>query len=103
MAAGREPFAHHGDDPAGYTGEGGGQFDVVGNRLEEAAGLLGLVLPGDAEEVQGIHIPEADVLQTGLHLFRNSLRVLHLGDGGDEDVMLFGLFDVIGQALPADG
>ena len=103
VAAGGEPLAHHGHDPAGHAGEDRGQLNVVGHRLEEAAGLPGLVLPGDAEQVQGVHIPQAHVLQLLPDLLRNGLRVLHLRDGGDEDPVFPGLFDVVRQALFVDG
>ena len=103
MAAGGEPLAHHGHDPAGDAGERRGQLDVVGHRLEHSAALLGLILPGDAEQVQGIHIPEAHGLQPLPDLLRDGLRVLHLGDGGDDDVVLLSLLDIVLQAGLVDG
>ena len=103
VAAGGEPLAHHGDDPAGHAGEGRGQLDVVGHRLEQSAALLGLVLPGDAEQVQGIHVPQAHRLQLLLDLLRDGLRVLHLGDGGDDDVIFLRLAEIVLQAFLVDG
>ena len=103
MAARGEPLAHHGDNAAGHAGELRGQFNVVGDGLEEAAGLFGLVLPGDPEEVQGVHVPKAHGFQLVLDLAGDGFRVLHLGDGGDEDVVLPGLFQVVLQALAVDG
>ena len=98
VAAGGEPLAHHGHDAAGHAGELRGELDVVGHGLIETAELLGLILPGDAEEVQGVDVPEADVFQLVLDLAGDGLGVLHLGDGGDDDVVLPGLLDVVLQA-----
>ena len=103
VAAGGEPLAHHGDDAAGHSGQLGRQLDVVGHRLEQSAGLLGLVLPGDAEQVQGIHVPQAHVLQLHLDFLGDSLRVLHLGNGGDDDAVFLGLFNIVFQALLVNG
>ena len=103
MAPGGEPLAHHGDDPAGHAGERGRELDVVGHGLEEAAGLLRLVLPGDAEQVHGVHIPEAQGFEPVLNLLRDGLRVLHLGDGGDHNAVFLRLFDIVGKALLVDG
>ena len=103
VAAGGEPLAHHGHDPAGDAGERRGQLDVVGHRLEQSAALLGLILPGDAEQVQGIHIPEAHGLQPLPDLLRDGLRVLHLGDGGDDDAIFLRLAEIVLQARLVDG
>ena len=102
VAAGGEPLARHGDDPAGHAGEAGGDLHVVGHGLEQAAALLGLVLPGDAEQVQRVHVPQSHVLELDLDLLGDGLGVLHLGDGGDDDVVLLGLLDVVRQGLLVD-
>ena len=98
MTAGGEPLAGHGDDAAGHAGEDAGDLHVVGHGLEETAGLLGLVLPGNAEQVHGIHVPQTRVAQLRLDLLRDQLRILHLGKGGDDDVVLSGLLDIMLEA-----
>ena len=62
VAAGGEPLARHGNDAAGHAGEGGGQLHIVGGGLEQSAALLGLVLPRDAEQVHGVHVPHTQIL-----------------------------------------
>ena len=103
VAAGGEPLAHQGDDAGGHAGEGWGQLDVVGYGAVQSAGLHGLVLPGDAEEIQGVHIPQAHAPQAGPDGLRYRLRVLHVLEGGDDDAALPGLLDVAVQCLAVDG
>ena len=102
MAAGGEPLAGHSNDAALHAGEAGGDLHVVGDSLVQAAALLGLVLPGNTEQVQGIDIPQAHVLQLGLDLLRDRLRVLHLGNGRDDDIVLLGLLDIMLEAFLVD-
>ena len=102
VAPGGEPLARHGEDAAGHAGEGGGDFHEVGHGLKEAAGLPGLVFPGDAEEIEGVHVPEAHMFQACLDFLRNGLRVFHLGEGGDDDAVFPGLLDVVPEALLVD-
>ena len=40
-----------------------GDLHIVGDRLIQAAGLLGLVVPGDTEQVDGVHVPQAGMGQ----------------------------------------
>ena len=103
VAARGKPLAGHGDDPAGHAGQAGGNLHVVRHRLEEAAGLLGLVVPGDAEEVHRIHVPQPRMGELGLDLFRDEVGILHLGDGGDDDVVFPRLLDVVLEAFLVDG
>ena len=102
VAPGGEPLARHGDDAAGHAAEGAGDLHVVGHLLEQAAALLGLVLPGDAEQVYRVHVPKAGVRELRLDFLRNQLRVLHLRKGGDDDVVLPGLADVVRKPGPVD-
>ena len=102
VAAGGEPLAHHGHDPAGDAGQLGGQLDVVGDSLIESAGLLRLVFPCDAEQVQGVYIPQSHIFQLALDLFGNGFRMLHLGDGGDHDAVFLRLFQIVFQTLLVD-
>ena len=103
VAAGGEPLTGHGNDAAGHAGELAGDLHIVGDRLEQTAGLLCLVVPGNAEQVDGIHIPQTGVAQLGLDLLGDQVGVLHLGDGGDDDVVLLGLLDVMRQTDFVDG
>ena len=103
VAAGGEPLAGHGYDAAGYAGELGGDLHIVGDRLEQAAGLLGLVVPGNTEQVHGVHVPQAGGGELGLDLLRDQIGVLHLSNGGDDNVVLLGLLDVMLQANLVDG
>ena len=103
MAAGGKPLSHQAHDAGGDAGERGGQLDVIGHVLIEPAGLLGLVFPGDAEEIEGIHVPKPHSLQPIPDDARNGLGVLHLPIGGDNDAVFAGLADVVGQVLMVDG
>ncbi|MPN21600.1 hypothetical protein SDC9_168980 [bioreactor metagenome] len=102
VAAGGEPLAHHADNPGGHAGERGGQLDKVG-AAEKTAAFLGLVLPGDAEEVERIHIPQANALELLLNRGGNGLRVLHLPVGGDDDPVFLCLLDIARQIFPVHG
>ena len=103
MAAGREPLAGHGQNAARDAGNGGRDLNIVRGLLIQAAGLLGLVVPADAEQVDGVNVPQAGVRQLFLDLLGNQVGVLHLGDGRDDDVVFLGLLDVVGQAFTVDG
>ena len=103
VAAGGEPLAGHGEDAAFHAGNGGGDLHVVRDLLEQAAGLLGLIVPADAEQVDGIDIPQTRVRQLFLDLPGDEVRVLHLGDGRDDDVVFLGLLDVVRKAFLVDG
>ena len=103
MAAGGEPLTGHGHDAVGYAGQLAGDLHIVGDLLEQAAALLGLVVPGNTEQVDGIHVPQAGMAQLGLDLLGDQVGVLHLRDGGDDDVVLLGLLDIMLQANLVDG
>jgi len=103
MAAGGEPLAGHGHDAAGHAGQLAGDLHIVGDLLEQAAALLGLVVPGNTEQVNGVHVPQAGVAQLGLDLLGDQVGILHLRDGGDDDVVLLGLLDIMLQADFVDG
>ena len=102
VAARGEPLADEAEDAGLDAGQGAGQLDVV-HAAELAAVHDGLVVPGDAEQVQGVHVPEAHVLQSFLHLIGDQLGVLHLLEGGQDDVVLAGDFDVSFQSFRMDG
>ena len=95
VAARGEPLARHGEDAAGNAGELGRNFNIIRHGLIEAAGLLGLVLPRDAEEVQRVDVPKADSLELFLNFLRDGLRMLHLRDGRDDNVVFLGLLNVV--------
>ena len=78
------------------------QLDVVGDSLIESTGLLRLVFPCDAEQVQGVYIPQSHIFQLALDLFGNGFRMLHLGDGGDHDAVFLRLFQIVFQTLLVD-
>ena len=103
VAAGGEPLAGHGDDAAGHAGELAGDLHIVGHSLEQTALLLGLIVPGDTEQVHGIHIPQTGLGQLSLDLFGDQVGVLHLSDGGDDDVVFLGFLDIVLQTGLVDG
>ena len=103
MAAGREPLAGHGKDAARNAGNGGRDLDVVRGLLVQTAGLLGFVVPADAEQVDRVNVPQAGVRQLFLDLLGDQVRVLHLRDGRDDDVVFLGLLDVVRKAFLVDG
>ena len=49
--------------------------------------LLGLVVPGNAEQVDGVDVPQAGMGQLFLDFLRDEIRILHLRDGRDDDVV----------------
>ena len=87
MTAGGEPLADHDDDPGLYAGQAGGDLDEVYAAIG-AALHSGLVMPGDAEQVQRIYVPQADLFEAFLYLLGNQIRILHLGEGGEYDLVL---------------
>ena len=103
VAAGGEPLTGHGNDAAGNAGQLAGDFHIVGNSLEQTALFLGLVLPGNTEQVDGIHIPQTGVAELGLDLLGDQIGVLHLSDGGDDDVVFLCLPDIVLQSGLVDG
>ena len=103
MAAGREPLAGHGQNAARNAGNGGRDLNIVRGLLIQAAGFLGLVVPADAEQVDGVNVPQAGVRQLFLDLLGDQIGVLHLGNGRDDDVVFLGLLDVMQQAFFVDG
>ena len=61
MATCREPFADHADDLGVNARKLLGKYKEI--RLSELSALfLGLIVPCDPEKVQGIDIPESDIL-----------------------------------------
>ena len=87
MTAGGEPLADHDDNPGLYAGQAGGDLDEVYAAIG-AALHSGLVMPGDAEQVQRIYVPQADLFEAFLYLLGNQIRILHLGEGGEYDLVL---------------
>ena len=97
-----EPLADEADDPGLDAGKAGGQFDIV-DATEAAAFHGGLVMPADAEQVQGIHIPKTHVFQGLFYLLGDLGGVFHLLIGGQDDMVLSGYFDIPGQCVCMDG
>ena len=95
MTAGGEPLADHGIDPRLDAGEGGGQLDIIGNIAEQTAGFLGFIFPRDAEQIDGINVPQPRYLELFLDFLRDQLGMLHLLDGGDDDIILPRLFNIV--------
>ena len=60
-------------------------------------------MPVDAEQVHGVNVPQPGMRQLFLDLLRNQIRVLHLGDGRDDDIVFLGLLDIVGKAFTVDG
>ena len=101
VAACGEILAHHQQDLCLHAGQLGRQDDIV--RLsEESARFLRFVLPGDAEEVQRIHFPQAHMLQLLADFLRDGLRILHLRNGRNDDILFLCPLDVIGSSLFVD-
>ena len=87
VGAGGEPLADEQHDARLDPGQGRRQLQEI-DAAEEAALLPGLVLPGDAEQVERVQVPEADLAQLVLDLAGDQLRVALLGEGGQDDVRL---------------
>ena len=102
MASCREPFSYHGDYAAGNTGNGTRDLHIVRNADVLSAGFLCLILPGNAEQVQRIDIPQTNILQAFCNLLGRMLRMDHLIDRRNKDLILFCLFNVVLQVLFVD-
>ena len=102
MAARGEPLAGHGKDAARHAGQAGGDLHIIRGVLIQTAELLGLVVPGNAEQVDGVDVPQAGMGQLFLDFLRDEIRILHLRDGRDDDVVFLGLLDVVLQAFLVD-
>jgi hypothetical protein len=55
-------------------------------------------MPGDAEQVARVNVPESDALQFVLYLGGDFGRILHLRVSGDDDVAFAGALDGAGAA-----
>ncbi len=87
VGAGGEELSHQHEDARLDPGQLARQFDEV-DAAETAAGRHRLVLPGDAEEVARVEVPEADPAEFSPDAGRNDAGVRHLAVGGDDDVAL---------------
>ena len=90
VRAGREVAAREADETGGDAGELARELDEIA--VVEAAGL-GVVVPGDAEKVEGIDRFERDLFQLGDDGRGNLLGVLLLGEGRQDDVAFLGALD----------
>ena len=86
MSTGGKPLANEGNDPRLCSCETTGKFNVI-DISKYTALFHGLIFPGNAEKVAGIDIPQPDGFQFLFGFIRNQSRVLHLGNGGDDDVL----------------
>ena len=102
VRAGGEPLADDGEDARLDAGQFGRKFQII-HAAERAAAGDGFIVPVDAEQVQRIHIPQADVLETGFDRVGNQRRILHLLVGGDDDVALARTLDRPLAAIGLDG
>ena len=102
MAASGEPLAAKDDDAGLNAGKGAGDLDKVGI-AKLAAELGGLVTPGNTEQVQGVDVPKSDVGQLILDLIRDQIGILHLRDGGKNDVVFLRALDGVLQFVAIDG
>ena len=82
VGAGGEVLPDQADNAGLHTGDGAGDLQVVGAAEQTR---LRIVLPGDAEEVGGVDVPEAHILEAGLHGLGGGLGAAHLAEGGDDD------------------
>jgi hypothetical protein len=97
-----ESYAPPRHDAGLRSSQGTWQFDEV-DTAERAAFGLGFVMPVDAEQVARVHVPQAHALERLFHFGRDFGRVLHLGEGGDDDLLLAGALDGAGAAVFVDG
>ena len=98
MAARREPFAGEDDDARLDAGQHGRNFDEV-DVAELAAEFLRFIAPADAEQVERVKVPEADVGQLLFDGIRNQIRVTHLGDLRNDDALLARSVDAVLKAF----
>jgi len=100
---GRKVLAHQSDDARLDPAEGGRNLEPV-DPAEEAR--PDVVLPGDAVEVEGVDVPEADLLQPLRDLRRQIFRMAELREGrnGDAESLAArgGFFDDVPIERPDD-
>ena len=82
-----EPLPHQGQNPGRHPGERGGKLQHV-HRSKAAAVRDRFVVPGNPKEVTGMHFPQPDMPEFLFDFGRNQSRVLHLGEGGQDEVPL---------------
>ena len=97
---GREAAAHQGQDRAAHPGEGGRQLDPV-HPAEQARGRI--VVPADAEQVQGVGLLHPDPPQALPHGGGDAGGVGQLGEGGDEHPAAAGELHGSAQGLLGGG
>ncbi len=84
VGAGGEVLAHEAYNFARDAGDGRRQLEPVAVVVSAPFGF-GFVLPGDAEEVRRVDIPQADVFQAVADGLRDGGWVFLLREGGDGD------------------
>ncbi len=89
MGAGGKPFAYQGDDSGLHPRQLGRKFNGV-DRSVSAAEFCGFILPGNAEQIPGVYIPEFNVAQFFFDAGGNVFGILLPGHGGNDDVFFSG-------------
>ena len=102
VAAGGEPFAGEQDDARLDAGEFVRDLDEV-DVAEDAAAFLGLVAPGDAEQVEGVEVPKPHIAEPGLDLIRDQVGIAHLRERRDDDALCTRALHAALQAVTVDG
>ena len=72
MRPGGKPLADRGHNPCLDAGQRPRKFNKI-NTAKTAAVDNGLIVPGDAKQVQGVDVPQTDVLQPGYDRVRKAL------------------------------
>jgi len=94
VGAGGEPLAGKADNARLRASNCARDFDVI-DRAIGAAEFFWFIVPGDAEEVTGMYIPQPNVRKFLFDGFGNFFRVAHLCECWEQDAFLTAAFDIL--------
>ena len=86
VASNRKPFAVERENSRLDAGQFGRKFDEV-DAAKETTAALGLIFPGDAEQIAGLYVPKAGFFQLALDGFGHFFRIFHLCKSRDDNLV----------------
>ena len=89
MRASWKIFPDQADNSRFDAGDFGRDLEVIHSTIEAGTQII---LPGDAEQVNRIHVLQPDTLQAPFHGLWNERRLAQLREGGNDDAALTASF-----------